>query len=187
VIDRSVWARFTHDPRDPQVAYLRASDRDRDVVRDVLGEAFAEGRLTSEELDERIDRLTVSRTLGELPGLMGDLVPMHPAYSGSLVPRDLHTEAVRRYRQQRQGAIYGFLTPSLICWAIWAAVMFGEFPWPVFVTLAGGLHLVRVLTTRAEIVERIERDLERKERKRLEYLERRNRRRLPPPFGLPGS
>ncbi len=184
--DRVVWARFAHDPRDPQVAHLRASDRDRDVVRDVLGEAYAEGRLSAEELDERSDRLSSSRTLGELPPLVDDLVPVLPWSSRSLATRDLHAEAVRRYRQQRQNAVYGFLTPTLICWAIWAATMLGQFAWPVFVTLGTALPLIRLVTSRQDAIDQIERELERKERKRLEHLERRNRRRLPPPFGLPG-
>lgn len=185
--DRVVWARFAHDPRDPQVAHLRASDRDRDVVRDVLGEAYAEGRLTAEELDERFERLAAAKTLGQLPVLVGDLVPVHALSPRAMAPRDLHAEAVRRYRQQRQNAFYGFLTPTLICWAIWAAVMFGHFPWPIFVTIGTFLPLARLVTSRQESIEHIERELERKERKRLEALERRNRRRLPPPFGLPGS
>lgn len=184
--DRVVWARFAHDPRDPQVAHLRASDRDRDVVGDVLGEAYAEGRLSAEELDERTDRLSRAKTLGELPGLVDDLVPLVSLREHSLAPRDLRTEAVRRYRQQRQNALYGFLTPTMICWAIWAAVMFGDFPWPVFVTIATGLPLLRLVTGRQEAIEQVERELERKERKRLEYRERKARRWLPPghhPFG----
>ncbi len=47
------WERFDHDPRQPENAVLRAGDRDRDVVLDVLGSAYAEGRLTPAELDER--------------------------------------------------------------------------------------------------------------------------------------
>ena len=37
--------------------YLRASDVDRDQVATLLSTAYAEGRLTREEHDERIDQL----------------------------------------------------------------------------------------------------------------------------------
>ena len=75
------WSRFPHDPRSPENARLRAADRDRDAVNDLLGTAYAEGRLTSEELDERTDRAASAKTLGELPGagvavaVDGDVVP----------------------------------------------------------------------------------------------------------------
>ena len=49
----TLWDRFPHDPRLEANGPLRASDRDRDVVTDVLATAYSEGRLTREELDER--------------------------------------------------------------------------------------------------------------------------------------
>jgi len=35
------WDGFDHDPRTPDNAHLRASDRDRDVVLSLLGNAYA--------------------------------------------------------------------------------------------------------------------------------------------------
>jgi hypothetical protein len=52
---------------------VRASDADRDRVADVLRHAAGEGRITVDELDERIDRAFASRTLGELVQLTADL------------------------------------------------------------------------------------------------------------------
>lgn len=161
----TIWDRFSIDPRPAENARLRASDRDRDVVNDLLGTAYAEGRLTPEELDERSDRAAQSRTLGELPPIIDDLVAMTPAMTP---PAGLRAEAEHRYRQQRHNALWGFLTPTLICWAIWAATMFGGFPWPVFVTIASGAKYVQLLTTKKDSIASIERDLEKKERKRLE-------------------
>ncbi|NKZ06349.1 DUF1707 domain-containing protein [Actinomadura latina] len=54
---------------------LRASDADRERVAAVLGEAYADGRLTVEEHSERTSRAYAARTLGELTGLTGDLSP----------------------------------------------------------------------------------------------------------------
>jgi DUF1707 SHOCT-like domain len=161
----SVWDRFSLDPRHADHARLRASDQDRDVVNDLLGTAYAEGRLSPEELDERSDRVVQSRTLGDLPPIIDDLV----ATGSSLTSRGgLRAEAEHRYRQQRQNAFWGFLTPTLICWAIWGATMYGGFPWPIFVTIATGVNFLKLLTTPADSIASIERDLEKKERKRLE-------------------
>jgi hypothetical protein len=54
---------------------LRASDADRDQVATVLSTAYAEGRLTREEHDERVERLMVAKTFDDLIPITGDLVP----------------------------------------------------------------------------------------------------------------
>ena len=162
----TVWDRFSLDPRHPENARLRASDADRDVVNDVVGTAYAEGRLSPEELDERTDQVARSKTLGDLPAIIDDLVASTAAVTTR--PGGLRAEAEHRYRQQRTNAFWGFLTPTMICWAIWAATMFGGFPWPIFVTIASGAKFLQLVTTPADSIASIERDLEKKERKRLE-------------------
>lgn len=57
---------------------LRASDADRDQVAALLSAAYAEGRLTHEEHDERLERVLVSRTFDDLIALTTDLVPLDP-------------------------------------------------------------------------------------------------------------
>ncbi|WP_406462044.1 DUF1707 domain-containing protein [Streptomyces sp. NBC_01622] len=52
---------------------LRASHADRDRVVDVLTGAAGDGRLTAEELDERVEAALSARTLGELAALTADL------------------------------------------------------------------------------------------------------------------
>jgi hypothetical protein len=52
---------------------LRASHADRDRVVDVLRIAAGDGRLTAEELDERIEAALSARTMGELAVLTKDL------------------------------------------------------------------------------------------------------------------
>jgi hypothetical protein len=54
---------------------MRASDADRDRVLDMLREAAADGRLTADEFDERMEAALSSRTLGELAALTADLGP----------------------------------------------------------------------------------------------------------------
>jgi hypothetical protein len=54
--------------------HLRASDSDRDQVASVLSTAFAEGRLSRDEYDERLDSLLHAKTFDDLVGLTRDLV-----------------------------------------------------------------------------------------------------------------
>jgi hypothetical protein len=53
---------------------LRASDADREQVASVLSTAYAEGRLTREEHDERIDQLMAAKTFDDLIAITRDLV-----------------------------------------------------------------------------------------------------------------
>ena len=52
---------------------LRASDADREQVAQVLGDAHADGRLTAEEYNERLDRLYQGKTHGDLERVRADL------------------------------------------------------------------------------------------------------------------
>ncbi|MFG2790355.1 DUF1707 domain-containing protein [Streptomyces sp. NPDC048419] len=52
---------------------LRASHEDRDRVVDVLRVAAGDGRLTADELDERVEAALTARTMGELAVLTTDL------------------------------------------------------------------------------------------------------------------
>ena len=57
---------------------LRASDNDRDQVATVLSTAYAEGRLTKDEHDDRLGRAMSARTFDELIPLTHDLVVVTP-------------------------------------------------------------------------------------------------------------
>ena len=52
---------------------LRASHEDRDRVVEMLRVSAGDGRLTAEELDERLERAMTARTYGELAELVADL------------------------------------------------------------------------------------------------------------------
>ena len=55
------------------VASLRASDSDREQVAERLRDAMAEGRLSGDELEQRLEALYGARTYGELDALLADL------------------------------------------------------------------------------------------------------------------
>lgn len=56
-----------------RAAQLRASHEDRDRVVEMLRVAAGDGRLTAEELDERLEFALTARTFGELTALTADL------------------------------------------------------------------------------------------------------------------
>lgn len=157
-----LWTSFPHDPRDRDNAGLRASDADRERITAVLSSAFADGRLELDELDVRMDAATSARTLGDLPPLVTDLVPMKspPAQqSRSLVglsSTDLEHRAERSWQARRRAAVFSFLGSALVLWSIWAAIKLGtdraDFPWPLIVNALTLLNLARVVANREEIV-----------------------------------
>lgn len=176
-LDAGAWGAFAHDPRDPAHAGLRASDADRLTAQQLLGEAYAEGRLTLEEHDER-ERLAASaRLLGELVPLLADLVPrLLPPQGRELVratPGELQARAVQEWHEDRRSALLGFLGPTLICWAVYLAVAWdggpsmGGFPWPLIVMAATLVNLLRVQVSRTEMVARNLASLEKKQAKAL--------------------
>jgi uncharacterized protein DUF1707 len=57
---------------------LRASDADRDQVATLLSTAYAEGRLSRGEHDERIDQLMAAKTFDDLMPITLDLVMVGP-------------------------------------------------------------------------------------------------------------
>jgi hypothetical protein len=57
-------------------ADLRAGDTDRQAVVKELQRHYVEGRLTSEELGERVTHALEARTFGDLAALLTDLPPL---------------------------------------------------------------------------------------------------------------
>ena len=87
---------------------LRASHADRDQVVELLRVAAGDGRLSAEELDDRLERALTARTYAELAPLTADLpatpgaaVVLPGAGAVSATPKDLmrihvHGSSVRR-------------------------------------------------------------------------------------------
>ena len=69
--------------------HMRVSDADRERVADRLREHFAEGRLSSEELDERIGAALSATTFGDLRRLTADLPEPGRAPGGTRTPPGL--------------------------------------------------------------------------------------------------
>lgn len=181
------WAGLTHDPRLPQHAHLRSAQRDRDAVAQVLAEAYADGRLDREEFDARSTALATSKTLGELPGFLSDLLAPSPpgAASGLPVPLggpgalahpDLYARAVARFERERRNALWTLVWVSAACTAYWGVNAWEDgrwdpgFYWPMFVVLALVLNLGKVVLERSSRIADEVRRLEAKELKRARRL-----------------
>jgi hypothetical protein len=63
----------TEQPERPKHLELRASDTDRERIARILHDAMADGRLTIDELDERLQATYAAKTLGDLVPLTVDL------------------------------------------------------------------------------------------------------------------
>lgn len=169
-----VWHQFRLDPRAPAHADLRAADADRDVVLRVLTEAYAEGRLDPDELDERTSGAQAARTLGELPAFLADLIPTTDVVPSStpVDDVDVHHEAVRRFERTRREVLSGFLIPTVICWVVWFATMPFGFPWPLFPMLGTGIPFLSVQLRRTDIIASNEAVLRKELTKQAEKRER---------------
>lgn len=98
---------------------MRASDADRERVANDLRDHYADGRLTMEEFDERIDSVYKAKTFGELAPLTADL-PAPPPDPAVQRAED------RRRRVARLRAVWGsWLSVAVICTVIWLLTSIG--------------------------------------------------------------
>src|SRR3954471_15879556 len=95
---------------------MRAGDKDRQRIVELLGTHFGEGRLTVEEFDERVVRAHAATYLDELPALTVDL-PHEPE------PQHRPT----RQRVRVPGP-FVFLLLMFVAWSLIAAVIYGAPP-----------------------------------------------------------
>jgi uncharacterized protein DUF1707/cell wall-active antibiotic response 4TMS protein YvqF len=65
---------------------MRASDADRERVANVLREAAGDGRLTMDELDERLDAVYAAKTYAELEPITHDLPDSPATYTPATAP-----------------------------------------------------------------------------------------------------
>ena len=86
-------------------AGLRASHVDRDQAVELLRVAAGDGRLTAEELDERLEEALTARTCGELAALTTDLPAVPDSAPGAPVPepKDLARIGCRGSSVKRDG------------------------------------------------------------------------------------
>jgi hypothetical protein len=106
---------------------IRASDKERDSVVDVLRDAYTDGRLTLEEFEERTSAAYASKTWTDLRELTSDL-PVEPVLGADLPQRPSTAQPVAqvvptlpRPRQGGRNRPLGRLLPVVFAWIMIAA------------------------------------------------------------------
>lgn len=165
----SVWSSFSADPRLPASAAVRAGDADREVLRSLLREAYADGRLDRAEHDARTDTALSVRTLGECLPLLVDLVPTPPRVSSEV---NIRAEALERYRRERRDARNGWIFVTSLCTGIWLLTGLGgdglSFFWPAFPAAGVGLGYASIVLNKESRVESLEEKVTERRRMRRE-------------------
>jgi hypothetical protein len=119
---------------------LRASDAERERTATLLRDHAAAGRLTPEELDERLDGAYAARTVGELEALAHDL-PADAGAGAPAAPRRVRALDRPGARERTLHAIGLVVLVNLACNATWLATGAGGGWWPRWVLLATVLRL----------------------------------------------
>jgi hypothetical protein len=106
---------------------IRASDKERESVVDVLRDAYTDGRLTLDEFEERTSSAYGSKTWADLRELTADL-PVEPVLGADLlqrqsrpVPAAQMVPSVPRPRQGGRDRPLGRLLPVIFVWIMIAA------------------------------------------------------------------
>lgn len=155
---------------------LRVSDDERESVVEELREHTVAGRLTAEELDERLDAVYKAKTRADLDALRADLPISSAAAKKAMVARRSH---LRRRLLQEAG---GSMSASLICVAIWIAAGASGAFWPIWVIIFTLMPVVRdgwQLLGPGSNLQAVEANLQARHERRLAREARRARWRLP--------
>jgi hypothetical protein len=121
----------------PASAGVRASDEDRERLISELNEHTVAGRLTTEELEDRLRAAYAARTTGELDALRRDLPLTDRQTALSHAARRSHL--TRRLVQETGGSLSAFVA----CTAIWLASGASGAFWPVWVLIVVVMSLAR--------------------------------------------
>jgi hypothetical protein len=115
-------------------AEQRVGDREREEAMQVLTDAFAEGRLSREEFDDRSAQALAARTGNDLGALVDDLPPRQrvPVPSGDRLPQRVMVE------------IQSYLAVMVLLVAIWFVVGIAAqawYPWFIWPAIGWGLGI----------------------------------------------
>lgn len=124
----------------PTPPALRASDAERERAATLLRNHAATGRLTPEELDERVEAAYGARTVGELDALFHDL-PAHDAAPTAGAAPAARTAAQEAARRRVLHALGQAALISAAAVAIWLATGAGASFWPKWVIFATAIRV----------------------------------------------
>lgn len=133
---------------------LRASDEDRERVAAILRDAHAEGRLTRDEFDERLDSTYNAKTYLELNALMTDLPvnrgqlakPVSTSSVSTPSPGPIRQKARRAARKSLNAMWWLYACTVTLNVVIWGSITLGPgaapYFWPAWVAGPWGVVLL---------------------------------------------
>ncbi len=125
----------------PKRSKLRASDLDRHQTVEFLSQHAGEGRLTTEELEDRIEQAYGAKTIGDLVALTADL-PADPRAAMTLRgPVQISAEPGRKFRYKLVRQVRRWATIDLAAVLTWMFTGQGRF-WPAYVILVSLLAIL---------------------------------------------
>ncbi len=165
-----------------QSSRIRASDEERELLISELRDHAVAGRLSTEDLEQRVEAAYQATTTGELDDLRRDL-PRTPQHARQeLAARRAHL--TRRLVHEAGGSLGAFA----ICVAVWlASGGNGQF-WPVWILIAFAISLVRngwALYGPAPDLDAVETQLDARRQRRVDRDQRRASRRATLGSGRP--
>ena len=119
---------------------LRAADDDRKRVLAQLERHFVDGRLDSDEYDERVSRALAARTYGELDALVRDLPSTPSPPPEAPAASDDEPTGPWRHEDFRRHCLSYVMVMALLV-AIWLLTSPGGYFWPVWPMLGWGIGL----------------------------------------------
>lgn len=156
---------------------VRVSDEDRERAADAIRQHFAAGRLTDEELNDRVSAVYSARTVDELQSAQSDLpkLPISPAQQRAELAQRRAT--LQRHLLQQAGGSVGVFA---LCTFIWlSSGANGQF-WPMWVALVAVIALARNawrLYGPAPELDRVEAEVTRRNQRAIDRTQRRSERR----------
>jgi hypothetical protein len=115
---------------------LRVGDADRQSVVAELQRHYVEGRLTSEELGERVSHALAARTFADFSPLLQDLptLPLHTDAELEPQPQPMQDDHMQ-WMSPPVGALLMLIGILALVWLFMAPGfhMLGFFPWPLFI------------------------------------------------------
>jgi hypothetical protein len=123
---------------------IRASDADRERVVEILRQHNVEGRITSEEFDERMSAAYEARTIGELTVLTHDLpvdLAAHTRHQAELA----RAASRKPLPAQLRAAVAGWASLAVLLTTIWLVSGAGSY-WPAWpLGVLGALTVMRFI------------------------------------------
>jgi Domain of unknown function (DUF1707) len=127
---------------------LRIGDAEREAAAGRLREHYAQGRLTLEEFNQRLDAVFAAATQSQLSALTRDL-PHVAAPSAALPVGAAGAHRERAGREHRRGprgrlGLFPVIISALVAWLLIADLQLRMFPWPgklaIFLVVLGAVR-----------------------------------------------